>query len=86
MVKIEIKLAEYNDNGVAETQMTRYYWEGRSHFIKNFSNDLATFLQLSLGKDTLEGEYGFFRAVTAEEFALLEEAFQKIKAEREKEG
>lgn len=93
MVKVEIKLTEYADNGVSEippkntklseTQMTRYYPGMYSYFIEDFSDDLAAFLQLVWGKELLKGEYGFFRTVTADEFDILEDAFQKIKAERE---
>lgn len=94
MVKVEIKLVEYADNGVSEVppentklseaQMTRYYPGMYSYFIEDFSDDLAAFLQLVWGKALLKGEYGFFKTVTAEEFDILEDAFQKIEAEREK--
>lgn len=94
MVKVEIKLVEYADNGVSEvppentklseSQMTRYYPGTYTYFIEEFSDDLAAFLQLVWGKELLKGEYGFFKTVTADEFDILEDAFQEIKAEREK--
>ena len=93
MVKVEIKLTEYADNGaseippkntrLSETQMTRYYPGMYSYFIEDFSDDLAGFLQLVWGKELLKGEHGFFKTVTADEFDILEDAFQKIKAERD---
>lgn len=94
MVKVEIKLTKYADNGaleippkntrLSETQMTRYYPGMYSYFIEDFSDDLAAFLQLVWGKALLKGEHGFFKTVTADEFDILEEAFQKIETEREK--
>ena len=92
MIKVEIKLTEYADNGaseippkntkLSETQMTRYYPGMYSYFIEDFSDDLAGFLQLVWGKELLKGEHGFFKTVTTDEFNILENAFQKIRAEK----
>lgn len=69
--------------------MARYYSGKYSYFIKDFSNDLVTFLQLIWGKELLKGkgEDGLFRTVAADELDISEDAFRKkIKTEREEKG